>query len=386
MTSSSSLSSKTFSSITAIGKQEWDSAYPAIAESYGFLKTAEETLSGQYKFRYIAVYENSRCVSVVPCFVLEYPLALSADGPAKHFLLFLQRIFPKLLIFKVVACGSPCCEGRIAVRDGANNEKVLREITRAMEEIAREENAPLVAFKDFSDKYAGLLAPLKGMTFHKVRSYPSVEMDLDFKTFGEYFSRLSHSTRKDLRRKFREVDGVAKIDFSVQDELGGALDDAYALYLDNFGKSDIEFEKITKEFFRDISKNMPGEVKYFLCRIDGKLVAFNLCLILNGTAVGQYIGLDYAVAYKYHLYFVLFRDRMNWLLRNGIRKYETGALNYDPKKRLDYRFVPEYIYVKHRNGAMNGIFGWATKFLSPDNFDPVLKTMSQKEKTRAKNT
>ncbi len=120
---------------------------------------------------------------------------------------------------------------------------------------------------------------------------------------------------------------------------------------------------------------MPGKVKFFTWRIDGKLAAFSTCLVSGGVMVGEYLGFDYAVAYKYHLYFVAFRDKIRWCIANGIKRYETGALNYDPKKRLDYRFVPQYIYARHNNKAMNRILSVLIWLLEPQKHEPSLKSL-----------
>jgi hypothetical protein len=86
-----------------------------------------------------------------------------------------------------------------------------------------------------------------------------------------------------------------------------------------------------------------------------------------------YLGFDYSVAYKYHLYFVRFRDLMNWCIENNMRKYNFGITNYEAKRRFGFNFVPLYLYVKHRNSLLNPLFRILCHFLKPENFDPVLK-------------
>ena len=140
------------------------------------------------------------------------------------------------------------------------------------------------------------------------------------------------------------------------------------------------FEEITKNFFKKISENLPEKTKFFIWRIDGKLAAFSLCLVSGDVMVGEYLGFDYSIAYKYHLYFIAFRDKIRWCIKNGIRRYETGALNYDPKKRLDFKFVPQYIYARHKNGIMNYLLSLMIWMLEPQKHDPFLKVFSNKSR------
>ena len=118
---------------------------------------------------------------------------------------------------------------------------------------------------------------------------------------------------------------------------------------------------------------MPEESKFFLWRMNNKLAAFAFCLVCGDYLVDYYLGFDYSVAYQYHLYFVRFRDLVNWCIKNKIKKYEMGATGYEPKRRLNFSLIPLYIYVKHRNKFFNPIFRVFCRLLQPTNFQPVLK-------------
>ena len=118
---------------------------------------------------------------------------------------------------------------------------------------------------------------------------------------------------------------------------------------------------------------MPGETRFFLWTIDKKIVAFAFCLVSGDYFIDYYLGFDYAVAYDYHLYFVRFRDLMNWCIGNKIKKYEMGATGYEPKRRLGFNFIPLYIYVKHLNKFFNPIFKVICRLLQPADFPAEFK-------------
>lgn len=363
-------------SITEIAKEDWESVFPSIAESYDFFKTIDETLSGQFKSFYISLSDGPRVLCVAPCFAMDYPLDTTVEGFLKKIMSWFQHRVPKMLTLRVLICGCQAAEGRIGISDKDCPDIALA-LSRAMDAVAKREKAHIISFKDFSREYDSFFKPLLKNGFHKMQGYPSVELDISFSSFDGYLESLSKATRKSLKRKFKEVEELPKIELEVRAELGGLLDEAYGLYLETLHKSEVQFEQLTKEFFRNISKNMPGETKYFLWRIGGKLVAFDLCLVAGGTLVDEYIGMDYDFAYKYHLYYVTYRDILSWCIQNRIRTYESGALNYDPKKRLDLKFIPQYIYVKHGNAIMNFLLGLLCYLLKPENFDPVLKAMKK---------
>jgi predicted N-acyltransferase len=376
MKSHSIFTVKVAKSIAAINRNDWDSVFPSIPESYNFFKTIDETMLHQFKPYYISIFKEERIIAVAPCFIMDYPLETTVEGRLKRVLARIRNIAPKLLQWRVLICGCTAAEGRIGIKD-IIDQRIPQILIKKMYSIARKEKARLIAFKDFSQEYSEFFAPLIKSGFHKMQSYPSVELNIRFRSFEDYLASLSRITRKGLYRKFREVEEQVKIEMEVRPDLAEFLDKAYELYLNTLNKSKVQFERLSKEFFRRISINMPEEVKYFLWRINGELVAFDLCLVKGDVLVDEYIGLDYAVAYKYHLYYVTFRDILIWCIDHGIRRYESGALNYDPKKRLDFKFLPQYIYVKHKSFFMNLLIGLLCLIIKPENFDPVLKAMEK---------
>lgn len=370
------LTTKVIKKITDISFQEWDRVFPPIAESYFFFKTIEESGFGGISFYYILVYDGSRLVGIAPVFSFNYSLDTTVSGPIKKTVSWLVEAFPGLLRPKALICGMLAAEGRIGLV-GDNKAEVVKAISRSLDDLARETKSVITAFKDFSDDYTGYLDGLLKSSYGKVESFPVVDLKLDFKGFDEYLSGLSHITRKELRRKFKKVDAAVKIEFKAAVFVEDIVDEIYGLYMQTFLKSDVQFEKLNKEFFINIARNMPGQVKYFLWYIDNKLIAFNLCLSCGDTLVDEYIGLDYAVAYQYHLYFITFRDILKWCLNNGIKMYKSGALTYDPKKRLGCRFIPLYIYAKHTNGFLNLLLKIFCRLIRPENFDKTLKSMKK---------
>jgi predicted N-acyltransferase len=266
----------------------------------------------------------------------------------------------------------PLGPGRIGIAHDA--EKVIKVIVRRMEQIASKEKCAIIAFKDFEQAYTRLLDPLRREGFSRFDSLPTTEMNVTFRDFEEYLNTLSGASRYDLRRKFRKVDGKVKIDMQIVDSLDeGTLCEVYKLYLNILDKHDMGFELLPLAFFRNLPKNMPGKVKYFLWHIDGKLAGFLLCLVSEKRLIDYYVGLDYAVAHKYHLYFIKFRDVMNWCIENKVTEYEMGITGYEPKRRLGFNFLSLYLYARLRNRMLRPIFAFICQFLKFENFDPSLK-------------
>ncbi len=305
---------------------------------------------------------------------MDYSLDTTTGGLSKILTTWVKKMFPRLFTIRVLICGSPICTGRLGVSDPPNPH-MAHILVETLRSIAQREHIPFLAFKDFPEHPAPFFNSILEMGFHKVTSYPAASLDIRFRSFEEYLASLSSATRKDLKRKFKKVDDQIRLKMEVRSAPGDLLNEVYQLYLNTLEKSDVQFELLTKEFFERIAVNMPQETRYFLWYLDGRLVAFDLCLISGSTLVDKYLGMDYAAAYKYHLYYVTFRDVLSWCIQNGIRTCSSGTFNYDPKKRLDFTFAPLNVYVQHMNSTMNFLFGLFVPLLNPENFDPVLKSI-----------
>ena len=366
------LTTRVFRRIEEIPRDAWNSVYPDVIESYDLFRTLDESGLEQFAFYYILAYDRKTVVGAAPCFLMNYSLDTTISGPLRRLSNSVKKLRPNVFSLKAFACGMPIGPGRIGL--SGDKDRVFGVLVRRMEQIAKKERCAVLAFKDFGHSYAQMLDPLQKQGFFKFDSLPTTEMNIWFKDFEEYLRTLSAASRYDLRRKFKKVDGHVKLDMKIVDELDShTLHEVYRLYLDILDKHDMGFELLPMAFFKNLSKNMPKHTKYFLWHIDGKLAAFVLCLVSEERLIDYYVGLDYSVAHKYHLYFLKFRDVMNWCIKHGIKTYEMGTTGYEPKRRLGFEFVPLYLYAKLRNRWMRPIFKFFCQFLKFENFDPYLK-------------
>ncbi len=360
-------------SVTEIDRRDWEGLFPPHPENYDFYRTIDQTLSGQFRTYYISIYHRSEICCIAPCFAADYALDTTLDGPAKRMILAVRKLFRRFLVIRVFICGCPASEGVIGIRESSDKEAMLGLLVDAMRILAKKERARIIAFRDFCPEQYGFLSSLGKKGFNKIESFPNTELKLGFRSFGEYFASLSRKSRADFSRKFRKASRKADIKIQVRDELGDLLDDAYKMYMRNIENSDATFEIITKDFLKSIPANMSGAAKFIILLVDGRFAGFHLCLVSKDYMAGEYLGLDYGIAFELHLYFILMKATIEWCIENGIGTFQAGALNYDPKRRFGFRFIPQYIYFRHTNRMMNFLFRFIVIPLKPERFDPVLK-------------
>lgn len=346
-------------------------AFARRHKDFRYYELLEETLCTQFDYRYFILHdEASGEWAVQPIFFVNQDLLGGLPKAIRALFAPIRRIWPRFLTLRMMMIGCAAGEGELD-HAGPWLAGALREAIDAYSPASR---ASLILFKDFPSTYRDSLACLAAHGYQRAPSMPAAELELGFPDFEEYMaSRLSKVFRKNLRRKLRASESAGAITMEVLTDAAHLVDDLYPLYRQTYERSDFKFEELNKEYFASIGQLLPDRVRYFVWRLDGRIVAFNLCLVHNGTLQDLDVGLDYSVALDLHLYFRTWRDVIEWSLRNGVTTYQTGPLNYDPKLHFKLALSPLDLYARHSSPLINPIFKIAIKYLEPTRHDPVLK-------------
>lgn len=357
-----------------IPRNAWTKLESPFIEDYDFFCALDESNFPEFTFFYLIIFDGDEPLAGTTLFMMNFPLDLATDGVVLKLLTFFKKFFPRILAPRMLFCGLPMGPGRILIK--SENKKVMMTLQLALDHLAQAEAASIIAFKDFDKKAQSMLAQYLDKNFFMVESFPTTEMELMFNDFDHYLKSLSSVSRSGLKRKLKKVDGKVKIDLEVTNQLDDkTLNAIHQLYLQTYQKNEMSLEKITPEFFKKVSEFMPNETKIFLWRINEKIVGFAFCLAKGDHFIDYYLGFDYSVAFDYHLYDIRFRDLMKWCIHHNIKTYEMGQTSYEPKRRLGFKLVPLYFYIKHTNKIMNVCCRFLVRFIRPSNFDPVFKMM-----------
>jgi hypothetical protein len=324
-----------------------------------------------FEYHYLILEDRAGSVrGIQPIFVCSQDILV---GLPKRYAERIRRLAPRLTVFRILMAGSTVGEGGLGALPG-DGKWCAWALGQALPLAARRLRASMVLLKEFPAEQRPVLDELPVLGYTRLASMPDVTLDLDFKNFDEHLQRsLSSSTRKDLRRKFRDAERLAPITMEVTNDISDRIDELYPLYLQVFERASQRFERLTPEYFRGLGRTMPDRTRFFIWSQAGKPIAFNSCTLHEDTLWGDYIGMDYGVALDLHLYFIIMRDVIDWCCRAGIRHYSGTSLNYEPKLRLGLRLLPLDLYVRHSNLMANGILGRAAPWLTPVRHDEFLK-------------
>jgi len=356
----------------SIPQDIWRSTFEGEARDARYYEVIEQTLPEKFEYRYLILRNHETGQAAVqPFFFIAQDLTDGLPPRIQRIVARVQRTFPRFLVMRVLMVGCAVGEGQLA----CSEPWAVQALEEALHAVARQARASIIVFKDYPARHREALSPFANSSYRRVPSMPAAKVDLvDYKDFDDYMQRrLGKVFRKNLRRKFRASEAIGSPEMTVTSDVSGIIDEIYPLYKQTLARADFSFEELTPEFLARIGQEMPDKVRFFLWRLDGKVIAFNFCLLHDGVLYDMDIGLDYSVALDLHLYFVTWRDVFGWAIRHEVRTYYTAPLNYDPKLHLRLELAPLDLYVSHTSRFINPAFRVAMNFLQPVRHHAILR-------------
>lgn len=357
----------------------WSNALGSEAKDRRYYELVEDTIHEEFDYRYFVVRDrNGEICAIQPFFILDLDLLVGAKPRIGRLTDLIRRIWPGFMRARTLMVGCAAGEGHLDGKNEFAQRSNAHLLASAILKIARNLKTRLIVLKEFHAKYRSALECFVDNDFTRIPSLPNVMLNINYSNFEEYMMRaLSGGARRKLRLKLRAGDqATPPIEMSVVDDITPVIGEVYPLYLQVYNRSNLHFEKLTKEYFCRLGQRMGDKNRFFIWRQNGKIVAFGSCLLQNDMIHAEYLGLDYSVALDLHLYHYTFRDLVSWGIANGFKRFHSSALNYDPKFHLQYRLDPIDLYVRHTSNFCNAVFKRILPWLEPTRYDKTLKNFA----------
>jgi len=357
------------------GCRHWRSAFGVEAKDRRYYELVEDTLHREFDYRYFVVRDTAgEICAVQPFFVLDLDLLIGTRPRFGRAIDAIRRFWPRFMRARTLMVGCAAGEGHVDGQDEFAQARSARLLASAIVGAARQLKARLVVLKEFPAKYRSMLQCFIDKNFTRIPSMPNVQLNIDYASFDDYMTRaLSGGARRKLRLKLRAAETAPPIEMSVIDDIAPIIDEVYPLYLAVHDRSNLRFETLTKEYFCALGRRLGDKNRFFVWRQNGKAVAFGSCLVQGDAIHAEYLGLDYTIALRLHLYHYTFRDLISWGIANGYKWFNSTSLNYDPKLHLRYLLAPIDLYVRHTSAIWNTLLSRLLPWLEPTRYDATLK-------------
>lgn len=353
----------------------WHHSFAQFDHDHRYYELTHASLSGQFDQYYLLLdNDQGQTQAIQPFFIVTHDLLEGLSPVIKRAADRVRQYLPNFMAMRMLMVGSPAGEGELAhpVSETAI-DWVSEALHEALPAAAKLFRAPLIVLKDFPKHYRPVLSNFSSNGYSRLPSMPATELKLDYDNFDHYVATtLSKKTRQNLRKKFKDAAKFPPITMEVVTDLAPYIDVVYPLYQQVLKRATLKFEELNRDYFLELGRSMPDRTRFFLWRMEGRIVAFSVCIVNDGTLYDKYIGIDYSIALDAHLYFITLRDTIEWAIQNKIKTYYSAPLNYDPKRHLRQKLVPLDLYACHTTGWINAIFRRMVGLLGPTRHDPIL--------------
>jgi hypothetical protein len=355
-------------------RRHWRSAFAGTRKHHRYYELVEDTIRQGFDYRYFVIADALGEVKAIqPFFIVDQDLLAGNGRQAGPLLAAIRRVWPRFLKLRTLMVGCVAGEGHLD-GDEPSRAESARLLADAIVTHARDLGAGLVVLKEFPARYRAPLQCFLRRGFSRVPSLPMTRLNIDYPSFADYMDQaLNSATRRKLRKKFRIAAQAPPIEMTVVTDVTPIIDDVYPLYLQVYERSKLRFEKLTREFFCGLGRLLPEVARFFVWRQEARIVAFCFCMIEGDALFAEYIGLDYSVALKLHLYHYAVRDMIAWAIAKGFKWLRSSPLNYDPKLHLRHQLDPIDLYVRHTAAVPNAFLKRILPLIEPTRYDPTLR-------------
>jgi hypothetical protein len=357
------------------GSAPWTSTFTDQRKDYRYYEILDDTLRCRFEHRYFAIIDSRGHIRAIqPFFLVDQDILEGISAERVYLISLIRRYYPRFLKLRALMVGCSAGEAHLAATETLPVDIVAKTLSNGIIDQAKSLNAQLIVLKEFPSRYRNILHYFLQRGFVRAPSMPMTMLDIGYESFEAYMAKaLKSSARRKLRKKLEATAGITDIRLSVTDDATSFVDEIYPLYLQVFDRSRMQFEKLTKDFFRQLGQRMGDKVRFFAWRRGNTLVAFSLCMVQGDSLYAEYVGFDYTVALDLHLYHYVVRDMISWGIGKGYKWFRSSGLNYDPKLHMRHQLDPIDLYVRHTSALSNAIFGLALPWIVPARYDATLK-------------
>lgn len=355
--------------LATIDRDAWDACFKTDIERYDYLLAVEQAGLAGFQWRYATVSYCGVIVAAAPVFLCDYGLETTLErGKLTSFIERVRKRFPRFLSLWLACVGSPCTEcATIGIHPAIPSHceaDLLSLLLGHTQQWTQKSGYGLFALKDVPLPLTPALSQaVATWGFVAMPGLPTAWLRIDFPDIETYLSRLSGSTRKDMRRKCR---AGSQVMVETVTDLGEMLPRFLELYHDTRNRSEWQFEELTSDYFTGVLSHLPENAFCAVYRVGDDILAFNLLLHDGDRLIDKFFCMDAERGKPYNLYYLSWFENLRFCLKHGLTRYQSGQAYYQNKLRLGSTLTKNSMFFRHQNPVLHTLLSWVSPFFSDD--------------------
>jgi hypothetical protein len=364
-------------SLGAVSPSDWTNLLPGKGEDWAYFRTLEGVPPPGFRLGVIVVKNEGTVVAAAPVFRTVYRFDTSLQGRARWIGDRLYQHAPRLVSMQVLSLGSPLSDNsHIGLAPDLSADQrlaVIGKMLNCLKRQAKKEGIPLVSAKSLlteeADQYEKAFT---SCGYARVTTIPNVILELPYRDVDGYLASLPEGTASYLRRKWRTA---WKVKIEHRTSIDDIKDEVNALYASTLAHSPVDygnFGPVHPDYFAAVLRSMGERARLMLCWVDGELLSFQLYLVGRDTVLAKGIGMKYPKARDYNLYFINWKEMIDFCLTRGIPRISMSGTTYATKLLIGGRLEQRWILFRFQNSVVNWVLPWLAPAFDFESNDPEL--------------
>lgn len=372
-------------SMSGIAESDWDACHPGRPASWAYFAGVEAAPPPGFGLGAICAERNGAVVATAPVFTTEYRLDTAFQSSGQAFVRgaadVLYRHARRLITLQMIGLGSPLLDdvylGFASQLTPEERCSALNEMLRCLKRAGRQKGSQLFTAKGLSssenDTFGSVFA---SRGFSSVTALPNVRLELPFASIEEYLHSLPKGDASYLRRKWRQSPAV-KIE--TRQDISGLEARINELYAATIAQSKVDyghFSQMHPDYFATVSKAMGQRAVFTLCWVDGELTSFQMFILGADEIFAAGIGMRYPQAREHNLYFINWREMIDYAVANRIPAISMSGTTYAAKLLLGGRLDRRYAPIRLSSTVANSVLPYLARHFDFESSDPELRKIA----------
>ena len=363
---------RVFNSVADIDRAAWEQVCSAsrapVFMDLRFAAAVEASMQPGCSFWYLIVDDDDgRPVGCAGLHAMTIDLTDFADPRLTKIIKWMPGM-SKFRRLKALFCSLPGTPGdrSIALTPAAESEQVLALVDGVLDKLAAQNGIDAIMYKEFTPAELEWMNPLLDLGYRTIVIPPMHLFPPSFANFAQYRAALRSSYRKQISRSMRKLTNAgieAKVLSDTDQILRLYTPDVHAMYCEMVAKSDVKLEVFPIEYYRQLTKQLAGQIELIVIVKDSRIIAFGWCLYDESTYHMMYAGLDYSLNREFDLYFNLMYTGFDRALSKRVERIHVGQTATVFKARMGCKSEQRYVFAKGRGALMWPLFYYGAKFV-----------------------
>jgi len=322
-----------------------------------FWELIERSRMNDFAYRYLVVYEDDTPVAIAAVYTVTTDIAIFAPPLVRRMLDVLRKVFPNVLKWKMLECGTPITISsppyiRVA---SVSDDAVIGALNREFRALAKRERCLIIVVRDFEPNAQSLCESFRRLGYHWTDSLPNTYLDIRWDTPQQYQAAMRSYYRSKLNKHLkRNVE--AGVRHELVDDFAPLAETLCAQWMEvHTHASEFQREVLTPIFYRELPARMGSLAKVLLFYKGNVLVGHALLLMDAEMLRWLYVGRE--IAQNDSLYIYVAEKVVETAILLGAKRLEMGLTTYPIKQDLGADVVPIKLAIRASWGVINPFVG-----------------------------